>query len=76
MNEKEKASICLFCTEPECTGKTTCFAKKQKEYQKKYNRERRKGEQALNYICNVEYSKAKRDAMIAAIKKREKDNAK
>ena len=36
---------------------------------------RRKGEQALNYICNVEYSKSKRKARITAINKRRKDNA-
>ena len=75
MTEKEKAVICLYCTEPECTGEAKCFTERKKQYQKKYNEERRKGEQALNYICNVEYSKAKRKAKITAINKRRKDNA-
>ena len=75
MTEKEKAFICLYCTEPECSGEAKCFVKRQKEYQKKYNEEHRKGEQALNYICNVEYSKAKRKARMTAINKRRKDNA-
>lgn len=75
MTEKEKAAICLMCSEPECTGEAKCFTEKKKEYLKKYNEERRKGEQALNYICNVEYSKAKRKARITAINKRRKDNA-
>ena len=75
MIEKEKAAICLMCDKPECTGEAKCFTEKKKEYLKKYNEERRKGEQALNYICNVEYSKAKRKARITAINKRRKDNA-
>ena len=75
MTDKEKVTICLMCDKPECTGEAKCFAKRQKEYLKKYNEERRKGEKALNYICNVEYSKAKRKARITAINKRRKDNA-
>lgn len=74
MTEKEKAAICLMCDKSECTGEAKCFAKRQKEYLKKYNEERRKGEQALNYICNVEYSKAKRKARAEAINKYRKDN--
>ncbi len=74
MTEKEKAAICLMCDKPECTGETKCFAKRQKEYLRKHNEERRKGEQALNYICNVEYSKAKRKARAKAINKHRKDN--
>lgn len=34
MTEKEKAAVCLYCTEPECMGEAECFANKQKEYQK------------------------------------------
>lgn len=75
MTEKEKAAVCLYCTEPECMGKIECFANKQKEYKKKSNAERRKGEQALNYICNVEYSKAKRKARKEVLEKYRKDNA-
>ena len=75
MTDKEKAAICLMCDKPECTGEAKCFAKRKKEYLKRYNEERRKGEQALNYICNVEYSKSKRKARITAINKRRKDNA-
>ena len=55
MTDKEKAAICLMCDKPECTGEAKCFTERKKEYLKKYNEERRKGEQALNYICNVEY---------------------
>ena len=72
MTKKEKAAICLFCTEPECTGEAECFSKRKKEYQKKRNEERRKGEQALNYICNVECSKAKRAARAEAIENHRK----
>ena len=67
MTEKEKATICLFCTEPECKGEAKCFKERQKEYIKKCNAERRKGEQTLNYICNVQYSKAKREARKKAL---------
>ncbi|MBE6756669.1 MAG: hypothetical protein E7555_09455 [Ruminococcaceae bacterium] len=67
MTEKEKAAICLFCTEPECKGEAKCFKERQKEYIKKCNAERRKGEQALNYICNVQYSKSKREARKKAL---------
>ena len=69
MTEKEKAAICLMCSEPECTGEAKCFAKKRKEYQKKYYEEYRKGKQALNYICNVACSEANRKARITAISK-------
>lgn len=69
MNEKEKAAICLMCTEAKCSGEAICFAKKRKEYIKKCNEEHRKGEQALNYICNAAYSKAQRKAFNEAIEK-------
>lgn len=74
MDEKEKAAICLFCTEPTCMGEAKCFREKKKEYQKKYNANRRKGEQALNYACNIEYSKAKREALKVALEKYRKTN--
>ena len=74
MTEKEKAAICLFCTEAECKGETKCFVERQKKYRKNYYAERRKGEKALDYICNLEYSKAKREALKAALEKYRKDN--
>lgn len=75
MTDKEKVTICLMCDKPECTGEAKCFANRKKEYLKKYNAERRKGEQALNYICNVAYSQDKRKARVTAINKHRKDNA-
>lgn len=48
MTEKEKAAICLNCTEIECTGEAKCFLKKQKEYQKKCNKKHIKCESKLS----------------------------
>ena len=69
MTEKEKAAICLMCSEPECTGEALCFAEKRKEYIKRCNEEHRRGERALNYVCNVACSEANRKARITAISK-------
>ena len=75
MTEKEKAAICLMCDKLLCLGEAKCFAEKKKEYIRQRNAEHRQGEQALNYICNVEYSKAKRKAREKAIKRHRKDKA-
>lgn len=67
MNGKEIATICLFCTKSECNGEVECFRERKREYMNRCARDRQRGERALNYICNKEYSTARNEARKKAI---------
>ena len=52
-NECGNAAICLFCTKEECTGADACFREQKKKWQRQYQTDRRKAQQALDAFYNA-----------------------
>lgn len=73
MNEKNKANICLFCTEPECIGDEQCFQKHKKIYIRNYHASRRAAERILDAAYNKSVSEQKRIMRNQAIAKHRKE---
>lgn len=69
MNEKEKAAICLHCTEFECVGEERCYRERLKKYRRDWQKSRRRGQRVLDREYNKARAEEHRERRNAAITK-------